>query len=126
MAVGKEIGLFEMKSTSITLEAARGRVTSAQVNFEGDISGEFACTALATMTVESSDGQDGTYTICARCFMQDGEVLDAVGEGKTTSTGGQRWTVAGVAKMSNGRATAVKGEIDLARRTYTGRLFERH
>lgn len=126
MAVGKEIGLFEMKSTSITLEASRGRVTSAQVNFEGDISGEFSCTALATMTVESSDGRDGTYTVSARCFMQDGDVVDAVGEGKTTSSGGQRWTVAGVATMSNGRAAAVQGEIDLALRTYTGRLFERH
>lgn len=126
MAVGKEIGLFDMKSTSITLEANKGKVTAAQVNFEGDISGEFSCTALATMTIQSSDGKDGTYKISARCFMKNGEIVDAVGEGKTTSTGGQKWTVAGVADVSDGRSAAVKGEIDLAKRSYTGRMFERH
>ncbi len=126
MAVGKEIGTFNMQSTSIRLVASGEHVTTAEVNFEGEISGEFACTALATMTVASKDGHNGTYRIAARCFMSDGEIVDAVGDGKTTSSGGQKWTVAGVATMSNGRKTAVQGEIDLARRSYVGKMFERH
>ncbi|MEM7542973.1 MAG: hypothetical protein AAF384_15510 [Pseudomonadota bacterium] len=125
MALGNEIGTFDMKSTSVTLEGSGGRVTNAEVNFEGDLSGEFKGFALATMSVNSKDGKDGTYKVTARCFMADGSIVDAVGEGTTTSAGGQKWTVAGIADTSDGRSTAVRGEIDLINRRYSGKMFER-
>lgn len=126
MAVGNQIGTFNLTSTSITLHAKGSNVSTAEVNFEGTVSGEMASTVLATMTVESNDGVNGDYRICARCFAPDGTVFDAVGDGKTTSAGGQKWTVAGVTTLSDGRSTAVQGEIDLAARSFSGKMFERH
>jgi hypothetical protein len=126
MAVGKEIGVYDLKSTSVTLVPGKRDTTTVHINYEGELTGEHACTVFATMTLESPDGKDGTYTICARWFLDTGEILDAVGEGQTTLLGdGHKWLVAGVGKVSNGQNAAVEGEIDLATRSFTGKMFER-
>jgi hypothetical protein len=125
MAVGKEIGVYDLKSTSVTLVPGKGDTTTVHINYEGELTGALACTVFATMTVESPDGRDGTYKISARWFLNTGEILDATGEGETTLVEGHKWKVAGVAKVSNGQNAAVKGEIDLATRSFTGKMFER-
>ena len=125
MAVGKEIGVFDMQSTSVTLVPGKGILTTTHVNYEGDISGDFACTCYATMTLESKDGKDGKYTICGRWFLESGGFLDGFGEGQTTNKGGPKWDVAGHAQMSNGASLVVQGEIDFAKRAFVGKMFER-
>ena len=70
MAVGKEIGAFEMKSTSISLAPGKGSYLTAEANFEGEAHGDLECMAIATMTVTSQNGKDGDYKVCARCFLK--------------------------------------------------------
>lgn len=125
MAVGNQIGVFDMSSTSVTLVPGKGTLTTTHVNYEGDITGEFACTCYAAMTVESKDGKDGKYTICGRWFLEDGGFLDGFGEGETTNTGGPMWKVAGHAHMSNDVNLAVQGEMDFSKRTFVGKMYER-
>ena len=125
MTVGKQIGTFEMKSTSVSLIHNKGDVLTTKLNLEGRVSGEVESEALATMTIESADGKDGTYTVCARYFMPDGSIMDAWGEGETISQEGHNWRVAGIADRSNGDHIAVQGLIDLAKRSFEGRIFER-
>ena len=126
MAVGKEIGAFDLTSTSVSLTPGKGHSVTAHVNYEGKVTGEIAGRVLTTMTIESADGKDGTYKICTRFFMHGGEVLDSKSEGETTSLGGLKWRVAGVGTQSSGRSTAIQGEVDLENHTYVGKLFERN
>ncbi len=125
MTVGKEIGEFDMKTTSITFEPGKGDYLTAPINFAGDAPGEIECRALATMTVESRNGKDGDYKICARCFLADGEILDAAGEGKTLLDGKHNWQVAGIAEVAGQRTWAVQGTIDLEKGAFVGKMFER-
>ena len=125
MAVGKEIGAFSMQYTSVTLEPGKGGSVTLHVNFEGSSSGEFACDALATMTVDSRNGKDGEYRISARCFMHDGTIVDANGEGKTVHGDGHKWNVAGIMEVSGKRAYAIRGDIDLQARSFIGKMYQR-
>lgn len=125
MAVGKELGEFTMQYTSVTVEPGKGGSVTLHVNFEGSSSGEFACDAVATMTVDSRNGKDGDYRISARCFMRDGSIVDANGEGKTVHGDGNTWSVAGITEVSGRRAYAIQGNIDLQARSFNGKMFER-
>jgi len=126
MAVGREIGQFEMKYTSVTLEPGKSGSVTLHVNFEGSSSGEFECEALATMTVDSRDGKDGDYKVSARCFMADGDIVDANGQGKTNYGEDHTWAVAGITEVSGERAYAIQGHINLKDRSFVGKMFERN
>lgn len=125
MAVGKEIGEFEMTSTSVTLEPAKGDFLTARVNYEGNATGDIECEAVATMTVESRDGKNGDYEISARCFMSGGEIVDAKGYGKTVLEEGYTWNVAGITEIAGRRSWAIQGKIDLKSRSFVGKMLER-
>lgn len=125
VAVGKEIGTFDMTSTSVTLEPGKGDFLTAHINFDGNATGELASRVLATMTVESRNGRDGNYRICARCFLDDGAIMDVHGEGKTVLDGTHNWSVAGITAVAGHRGWAVQGKIDLANGRFTGKLFKR-
>lgn len=126
MAIGKELGIFDIKSTSVTLVPGKGNITTTQVNYEGKITGQFACKCFATMTLESEDGKNGTYKIYGRWFLEDGGYIDGFGEGQATSIGGPAWDVVGNAQMSNGSNLAVEGEINLADHFFIGKFFEQN
>lgn len=126
MAVGKEIGIFDVKSTSVTVVPGEGNITTTHVNYEGRITGQFASYCFATMTIESKDGKDGTYKISGRWFLKEGGFIDGFGEGETKSTGeGPAWDVVGIAELSNGESCAVEGEINLPDHSFIGKFFER-
>lgn len=91
MAVGKEIGDFNTKYTSVTLEP----------------------------------GKDGDYKVSARCFMADGDIVDANGEGKTVYDGDHASQVAGITEVARTRAYAIQGEINLKERSFVGKMYER-
>ena len=125
MALGKKLGSFELQATSFSLSKAKGDSIQTQLNFEGMMNGDVEGRILVTMTIVSKDGKDGTFETCGRYFLENGEVIDALTSGKTTSLGGQKWRVAGVGDTSAGQSIATRGEIDLADHAYSGELFER-
>lgn len=125
MALGKELGLFDLKSTSITLLPGKKKALNVTANFEGTVKGRSEGAVVATMEVDSPDGKNGIYRICTRTFFTDGEIQDGSGSGQTTHTADHKWLVAGIAESSTGRPYAITGEIDLPNRTFVGKLFDR-
>lgn len=125
MAIGRELGAFDLTATSFMLTPDKGNTVRTQLNFEGQMLGEVDGHVLISMTISSEDGRDGTYQTCGRYFLGDDSIVDAITEGETTSVGGHRWRVAGVGTTSTGQSIAVQGEIDLKAKSYAGRLFER-
>ncbi len=125
MALGKELGTFDLKSTSFTLIPGKNKTVEVSANFEGRVQGRTEGDVIATMTFASPDGKDGTYTVSTRTLFDDGSIQDASGQGKTTYESGHTWRVAGVAEISNGRSYGITGEIDYVARTFKGTIFDR-
>lgn len=125
MAIGKKIGNFAAKSTSITLSPGSGSMPNAQINYEGKVDGEVDATVYATMNFKSSDGKSGTYTLSSLLILSNGDVVGASGRGTTSYASDQSWNIAGVSDISDTSSMAVKGRIDLQSGTLNGELFER-
>jgi hypothetical protein len=125
MALGKELGTFDLRSTSITLVPGKKKAVRISMNFEGTVKGRLDGEVVATMKIDSPDGKDGKYEVSTRTFFEGGEIQDGSGSGQTTHTGDHKWLVAGVAEISNGRSYAITGEIDFTARTFVGKMYDR-
>jgi hypothetical protein len=120
MASGKQVGEFSLKSTSLTLTPGPGGSTIVQGNFEGTASG-FG-TVIGTGTFVG--GKSGTFSWCSAAYLDNGETLDGTGQGTYESSGRHRWRTQGFVQISDGRRVTSEGEIDLATRTWAGKLYE--
>ena len=123
MAAGKGLGEFSLKATSLTLTPGPGGSVLVQGNFEGP-STNFG-TILRTATFASVGAKSGTYSVCAAAYPENGDTLTGTGQGTFESIGRHRWRVQELFHVSDGRPMEVEGEIDLATRTWTGKIFER-
>jgi len=56
--------------------------------------------------------------------MDNGDGLDGIGQGTFESIGKNRWRTADFIQISDGRRLSKEGEIDLAARTWKGKVFE--
>ena len=56
--------------------------------------------------------------------MDNGDFLHATGQGTYESTGKHKWKTADFLQLSDGRRTSSEGEIDLAERSWKGKIFE--
>jgi hypothetical protein len=121
MAAGKQIGEFSLKFTSLTLTPGPAGSVLVQGNCEGPATG-FG-TVLGTATFVG--GKSGTYSWCAQAYLDDGEVVTGVGPGGYESVGKHRWHTQGIVQISDGRAVASEGEIDLATRSWNGKIFDK-
>ncbi len=120
MTIGKEIGEFSLKQTS-SVYAEDG--TSVQLAFDGTATG-FG-TVLGTLTGRGEPGADtGTCTWRSQAFLEDGEVVDGMGEGYWDKSGKHKWRIRGINRTSDGRCFASDGVIDLASRSFKGKLFD--
>ena len=123
MATGKQIGEFAVKSTSLTLTPGPGGSTLVQGNFEGT-SAAFG-TILRTATFVSVGAKSGTYSVCAAAFLENGESLTGNGQGTFENIGRHKWRLQEVILISDGRSFGVESEMDLATRSWVGKIFER-
>jgi hypothetical protein len=121
MASGKQIGEFSLKFTSITLSPGPAGSLLLQANCEGSATG-FG-TVLGTGTFVG--GKSGTYSWCTQGSLDDGEVVTGAGPGAYESVGKHRWRTQGIVQTSDGRSVVGEGEIDLAARSWTGKMFEK-
>jgi hypothetical protein len=123
MATGKPVGEFSLKTTSLTLTPGPGGSVLVQGNFEGP-STHFG-TILRTGTFVSAGAKSGTFSVCAAAYLENGDSLTGNGQGTFESSGRHRWRTQELIHVSDGRTYEVEGEIDLAARTWTGKIFER-
>ena len=121
MALGKEVGEFSYKITSV--RHAKDDGTLVEVTCDGTATGYG--TVLGTLIFESAPGaQDGTITFRAQGFLEGGVVVDGLGIGTFESSGTHKWRVRAVNKVSDGQTFASDGQLDLATRSFSGKLIE--
>ncbi len=82
MALGKQIGEFSFKATSITASSGPGKATTLQANFEGPQSGEAGTgAALVTLTAVAEPGaKSGTWSWSGMGFMDNGDTMSITGK----------------------------------------------
>jgi hypothetical protein len=123
MAVGKQIGEFSLKANTFTFTPGPAGSVLVQVNFEGPATG-FGL-VQCTMTASSAGQKNGTWSWCAAAYLDNGDSVTGNGQGTFQSSGSHRWSTQGNIQISDGRIIAVEGEVDLATRSWSGKIFER-
>jgi hypothetical protein len=121
MATGKPIGEYSMKSTSWRLSLGPAGNTVIEGNFEGTATGFGAVLGTGTFLVAKS----GAFTYCGAAYPDNGDINTATGTGTYESVGKHRWRTTGILQLADGRALVSEGEVDLATRSWNGKLFEK-
>ena len=121
MAKGKELGEYSLKFTSFTLSPGPAGSIVTQGNCEGTATG-FGTTLGTAMFV---GGKSGTLSWCGSSFLDNGEQVSGTGPGTYESIGKHRWRTQGFVDISDGRTLVSEGEIDLATRSWNGKIFEK-
>ncbi|MFZ0247520.1 hypothetical protein [Candidatus Binatus sp.] len=120
MASRKPTGEFSFKFTTITCSPGPAGSVLNQVTWEGKASGFGA----VFTTVTYVGGKSGSFSECGTAFLDNGDGLSGIGQGTYESTGKNKWHTTGFIQISDGRRIASEGEIDLASRSWKGKLFE--
>ena len=124
MAFGKEVASFSTKTTSMTKSVDSAGNHQFDMNMEGTVSGAWSGTVLLTMIGSTSDFQSGTYTADSAAYLDDGSVVTGTGSGVFGSVGDHKWQVNGTGVLADGSRFAAEAELDLASRSYNGKIFE--
>jgi hypothetical protein len=121
MASGKQIGEFSFKFiTMINSPGPAGSVLK-QATWEGTATGFGA--VFSTVTYVGGP-KNGTFSDCGTAYLDNGDELSGIGQGTYESTGKQRWHTEMFMQISDGRRITSEGEIDLASRSWKGKIFE--
>jgi len=117
----KQIGEFSFKLTSLNFSPGPAGSVVVQVNCEGTATG-FGTIAgtLATIPAKS-----GTFTYHGAAYPENGDILTATATGSFESSGIHRWRTRGDVVMSDGRVIGTEGEMELAGRSWNGKMFEK-
>ncbi len=125
MPVGKAIGEFSLKATTMTFVPGSDGTITVQANWEGSLSGAgIAGTILGTATFVGAGAKTGSYSWCGASYLPSGDSVTGTAQGSFESIGTHRWRTLGVNPLSDGRVVATEGELDLASRSWTGRVLE--
>lgn len=120
MAKGKQVGEFSLNFTSLGNTPGPAGSIVIQGNCEGQATG-FG-TVLGTASFVG--GKSGTLSWCSSAYLDDGGQLSSMGSGTYESSGTHRWRTVGFIQISDGRSIISEGEIELAKRSWVGKLFE--
>jgi hypothetical protein len=121
MATGKALGEFSLKAITATYSPGPAGGVLSQVNWEGTATGFGAVFGTATY---AGGPKGGSYSWCAAAYLDNGDAQTGVGPGTYESVGKHRWRTEGYIQLSDGRRVAGEGEMDLASRTWKGKIFE--
>jgi hypothetical protein len=121
MANGKPAGEYSLKSITSTLTPGPGGAVLNSVNWEGTATG-FG--TLFGTSVFVGGLQGGSFSWTSQAFLDNGEGVTAVGHGTYGSAGKHAWNTKTLVEISDGRRLHSEGRIDLAKRTWTGTIYE--
>jgi hypothetical protein len=119
MAKGHELATWSVKTTSLTYSGG-GAVISA--NVEGTGTGGLGALLGTAVFVNCPKGGPLSYSGLA--YQENGEVLLTSGTGAFESIGGHRWKTSAILELSDGRRMLSEGEIELANRSWSGKVYE--
>lgn len=116
--MSKEIGEFSLKATTFTVGD-----DALSANWEGTATG-FG-DVLGTLSARGEPGAEfGTCSWRSASFLDDGSQLEAAGEGTWKSLGKHRFQLRFTHAISDGSTVLADGVVDMAKRTFTGKLFD--
>lgn len=121
MVNAQSVGDYTFTITSVAITPATAGNMLAQVNVEGTATGFGSI--VGTVTATPAGHASGTWQSHAVFFLDSGEPLSGTAQGTFTSVGPKRWRLRGLFRDSLGRALMTDGEMDLATRTWQGKLF---
>jgi hypothetical protein len=121
MAMGKEIGEFSFKVTSVSY-AADGSTVSA--NLDGTATGFGTVLGSLIFKVTAPGTKCGTCSYRGAGYLDDGSEVAGTAEGVWHASGKHRWRIRGINLLSSGQLVTSDGELDLASRSYKGKLFD--
>ena len=126
MALGKQVGDFSLKATSVTMSPGPGTTLTTQVNFEGPAKGDAGAGVLiGTLTIVGEPGaKSGTWQWCGIMALNAGGSFGSQGRGNWEESGPHRWRYRGTNTTSDGHRYAVEAEGNLAERAVTGTFYE--
>jgi hypothetical protein len=116
---GKQIGEFSFKITSLTFGPEGPDGVALQMNCEGR-----APNGTVAVTLACTPGKSGSFTTYAANYLDDGDITTSKGIGSFESTGTHRWRTQADIVVPNGRKLHTEGEVDLAGRSWSGKVFE--
>lgn len=123
MASGQQTVEFSLKATSLTFTPGPAGSVIVQANWEGTATGLGA--TLGTATFVPAGMKSGTYSWCGVSYLDNGDSITDNAQGTIESSGRHKWRTQGIDHLSDGRVMRVEGEIDLATRSWTGKLIEK-
>jgi len=121
MATGKALGEFSLKAITATYSPGPAGGVLSQVNWEGTATGFGTVFGTATF---GGGPKGGSYSLCTEAFMDNGDIMTGIGQGTFETVGKHRWRTEGFMQLSDGRRIAGEGEIDLAARSWKGKISE--
>ncbi len=92
-----------------------------ETNWEGTATGFGAVFGTGTYV---GGPKNGTFSLCSAAYLDNGDGLTGIGQGTYESTGKHRWRTESFVQISDGRRVRGEGEMDLASRSWKGKLFE--
>ena len=120
MALGKEIGSFSLKITSVSY-ADDGAAT---VDCDGTADGFGTVLGSLTFVAGEPGAKRGALRWRGGAFLDGGEALQAVGEGAYEEIGKHKWRTRLIVSVSDGQIFGSDGELDLAGRSLKGKNLE--
>ncbi len=124
MQLGKEIGSFSTKTTSMTVTPGDGDALDVSANVEGSAKLDGANVTVVGTVIFKGDAESGTLDWTARGFLESGGAISGKAHGTYQLTGPNIWQTTQIERLSDGRVIASRGEIDLAKRAWTGKIFD--
>jgi|SRR5713101_5231446 len=122
MALGKQLGEFSFKATSFTFTPGPGNLVTVAINCEGTAASFGA--VLGTMTAVGAGQKSGTWSWCGVSYPETGDSVTGNGQGTFEGVGTNKWRTRGFVHISDGRTLAAEGEMELASRSWSGKLYE--
>jgi len=111
----KELAATSLKVTSVTYGD-----TTAQLNLQGQ--SVLGGTLQVTLTVKGEPGAtSGSVSGRGARFMDDGTIVNVVGEGAWTTVGKHKWRIRQVVCNSDGGVALIDSELDLATLSLNGK-----
>ncbi len=123
MAIGKEVGAFTSSATAMTKSTDNAGNHTFVVNVEGSVSGGWSGAVVGTITATTGDSETGTYRADFAAYLEDGSVVTGTGSGVIGTAGAHKWQLNGTALLSDGSRAATEGVMELATRSYNGKMF---
>jgi len=120
MAKGKQVGEHSFKFTSLTVSPGPAGSTLIQGNCEGTATGFGTILETATFV----GGKSGTFSLVFAAYLDNGDQLSGTGSGTYESSGKHHWKTQVLVQVSDGRTVIGEGEVDLATRSWNGKMFE--